>query len=144
MTGQNLCSTCSVHTGGRWLQIKWLGYAPPRNWDASGARKASAWKALILWLCSVNKGSAFDGTCQVSGECGGWSSPLVRQLSAPQSTESLGLLHVFKAGELSEVSAEFQYNTTVWTGIIWDSAFVGWVKVGFTFKMLFCCQRRWM
>lgn len=48
MTGQNLCSTCSVHTGGRWLQIKRLGYAPPRNWDASGARKASAWKALIL------------------------------------------------------------------------------------------------
>ncbi len=37
------------------VQIKRLSYAPPRNWDASGAGKLSAWLALILWFSSVNK-----------------------------------------------------------------------------------------
>lgn len=50
-----LGSPRSVHTGGRWVQIKRLGYAPPRNWDAWGAGKLSAWLALILWFSSVNK-----------------------------------------------------------------------------------------
>lgn len=42
----------------------------------------------IVILLSQQR-SAFDGTCQFPPECGGWSSPLVRQLSAPQSPESL-------------------------------------------------------
>lgn len=47
----------------------------------------------IVILLSQQR-SAFDGTCQVPPEYGGWSFPLVRQLSAPQSPESLRLLHV--------------------------------------------------
>lgn len=69
------------------MQIKRLGYAPLRNWDAWGAGELSAWLGLNIVILSSQQNSAFDGTCQVPPGLGGWSSPLVRQLSAPQSSE---------------------------------------------------------
>lgn len=121
----------------RWVEIKRLGYAPPRNWDASGAGEPSARTALILWLCSVNKGSTFDGTCQVSPECRGWSS-LVRQLSAPQSPESLRLLLVFKQRSRLRWAALFSTIELFELGLFGILRFVGWGKVRLSFQM-FCC-----
>lgn len=82
MAGQWRCTALgsphSVHTGGRWVQIKPPGYAPPRNWDAwGGAGKLSAWLAWILWFYSSQQSPAFDGTCQVSAGLRGRSSPVL-------------------------------------------------------------------
>lgn len=45
-------------------------------------------------LLSQQRGT-FDGRRQAAAECGGWS-PLVRQLSAPQSPQSLRRLRVLR------------------------------------------------
>lgn len=88
------------------MQIKRLGYAPPRNWDAWGAFCLASLNIVILLS---QQSSAFDGTCQVPPGFRGWSSPLVRQLSAPQSPESQRLLHVLleTLKQQSRASGEF-------------------------------------
>lgn len=77
------------------MQIKRLGHAPPRNWDAWGGD----WETFCLASLNIvillsHQSSAFDGTCQVPPELGGWFSFLVRQLSALHSSESHRFLHV--------------------------------------------------
>lgn len=79
------------------MQIKRMGYAPLRNWDAwervwgvvgGGAGKLCLANLNIVILVS-QQNRAFDVTCQVPLGLGGWSSPLVRQpaASSSESTE---------------------------------------------------------
>lgn len=49
---------------------------------------------IVLSPLLSQQSGTFDGRRQATAECGGWSSPLVRQLSAPQSPQSLRRLHV--------------------------------------------------
>lgn len=89
-----------LRSGGRLgADKKALGYAPPRNWDALGAGekkplRLGSLNIVLSPLLSQQRGT-FDGRRQAAAECGGWS-PLVRQLSAPQSLQSLRLLHVLR------------------------------------------------
>lgn len=59
-----------------------------------GLGKTLCLDSLNIVILLGQQRRAFDGTCQVPPECGGWSSPPVRQLSAPRSPQSLRLLRV--------------------------------------------------
>lgn len=81
------------------MQIKsaWLRPAEElgclRGWEKKPLRLGSL-NIVLSPLLSQQRGT-FDGRRQAAAECGGWS-PLVRQLSAPHSLQSLRLLHVLR------------------------------------------------
>lgn len=72
---------------------KMTGLRPTEELGCLRGCKTFCLDSLNIVILLSQQSSAFDGTCQVSPECGGWSFPLVRQLSAPQSPKSLRLLH---------------------------------------------------
>lgn len=93
---------------------KTAGLRPTEELGCLGGWETFCLAGLNIVILLSQQSSAFDGTCQVPSGPGGRSSPLIRQLSAPQSPESLRLLQRvvgdFKAGEPCEVSADFENN----------------------------------
>lgn len=74
---------------------KTTGLRPAEELGCLGGWETFCLASLNIVILLSQQSSAFDGTCQVPPGPGGWSSPLVRQLSAPQSPQSQQrLLHV--------------------------------------------------
>lgn len=93
---------------------KTTGLRPAEELGCLGGWETFCLASLNIVILLSQQSRAFDGTCQVPPGLGGWSSPLVRQLSAPLSPQILRLLRVLleasKQGEQREVSADFQNN----------------------------------
>lgn len=75
---------------------KTTGLRPAEELGCLGGWETFCLASLNIVILLSQQSSVFDGTCQVPPGPGGWSSsPLVRQLSAPQSPQSQQrLLHV--------------------------------------------------
>ena len=73
---------------------KTTGLRPAEELGCLGGWETFCLASLNIVILLSQQSSAFDGTCQVPPGLGGRPSPLVRQLSAPPSPESLRLLHV--------------------------------------------------
>lgn len=82
------------------MQIKttWLRPAEElgclRGWKKKKTPLRQGSLIIVLAALLSQERGTFDGGRQATAECGGWSSPLVRQLSAPHSPQSLRLVHV--------------------------------------------------
>lgn len=70
------------------------GIVMPQGLGKKNPLRLGSLNIVLSPLLSQQRGT-FDGRRQAAAECGGWS-PLVRQLSAPQSLQSLRLLHVLR------------------------------------------------
>lgn len=94
---------------------KKTGLHPAEELGCPRGRETFCVAGLNIAILLRQQSSEFDGTCQPRVGLGGWSSPLVRQLSAP--APAVGDL---RAAKHSEVSADFQNNSTSSAGVEWD------------------------
>lgn len=67
---------------------KTTGLRPAEELGCLGGWETFCLASLNIVILLGQQSSAFDGTCQVPPGFGGRSTPLVRQLSAPQSPQS--------------------------------------------------------